>query len=89
MKNISIRVTGRVQGVWFRKYTADKANELGLYGFVKNLPDGSVYIEVSGPSRVVDELETWCWTGSPLSSVQKVEVTECDFSHRSTFTIKS
>jgi acylphosphatase len=48
MHHYQITVSGKVQGVWFRKSTQDKARELGLRGFVRNQPDGSVYIEASG-----------------------------------------
>lgn len=67
-----ITVTGKVQGVWFRKYTHDKAHELGLKGTVQNLPSGQVLIFALGPPEVVSELEKWCWQGSPESNVQDV-----------------
>ena len=46
-----IRVTGRVQGVGFRYYTYKKAHMLGINGFVRNEPDGSVYIEAVSPDQ--------------------------------------
>jgi len=89
MKNIAITVIGRVQGVWFRKYTMDQANNLELKGFVKNKLDGSVYIEASGPEEKIDYLVTWCKTGSPLSNVEDLLLEEIEFEHKQAFTIKS
>lgn len=47
---------GRVQGVGFRYYSVNKANQLGLTGWVRNLSDGSVEMEVQGPEEKIDEL---------------------------------
>lgn len=47
---------GRVQGVGFRYYSVNKARQLGLTGWVRNLYDGSVEMEVQGPERFIDEL---------------------------------
>ncbi|MBL7985971.1 MAG: acylphosphatase [Flavobacteriales bacterium] len=72
----SIRVVGRVQGVMFRKHTMIEAQRLGLTGWVKNLPDGSVHIEAEGPAEKLDELVAWCRTGPPLAGVEDVHVSE-------------
>jgi acylphosphatase len=89
MKHAAITVTGRVQGVWFRRYTLDRARELGLKGFVRNQPDGSVFIRTSGPDEKVDALIAWCWQGSPLSHVEEVLVEESATPQEIPFTIKS
>lgn len=47
---------GRVQGVGFRYYAVNKANQLGLTGWVKNLPDGTVEMEVQGEKPFIDQL---------------------------------
>ncbi len=47
---------GRVQGVGFRYYAVNKANQLGLTGWVRNLPDGTVEMEVQGEEPLIDEL---------------------------------
>jgi acylphosphatase len=60
----TIKVYGKVQNVGFRFYTKKKANELGLSGFVKNMTDGSVYIEVTGEENIVEQLINWCHFGS-------------------------
>ena len=51
-----IRKHGRVQGVGFRYYAVNKANQLGLTGWVRNLPDGTVEMEVQGNEPSIDEL---------------------------------
>ena len=65
-----------VQGVWFRKHTQEAALKFGIKGFVKNLPDNSVYIEAVGNDEQLKNFIDWCWIGSPKSKVEKVEVTE-------------
>jgi len=70
-----IEVSGKVQGVWFRKYTQEKAQSLGLKGFVMNLPNGKVYVEVeSNNLENLKKFIQWLSTGSPLSKVEKVEI---------------
>ncbi len=71
-----IRVFGRVQGVFFRKYTRDKANQIGeLRGYVRNARDGSVEIVAEGDKSRIESLANWCRSeGSPWSRVQRVEV---------------
>jgi acylphosphatase len=77
-KTIAIVVTGKVQGVWFRKYTLDKAIELQLNGFVKNLPDDSVSIVATGNKDQLQQFAQWCWQGSPKSKVETVQVSEME-----------
>jgi len=67
-------IYGRVQGVFFRAYTADEANALGLKGWVRNLPDGSVEAVFEGEEKAVQQMITWCYRGSPRSHVTKVDV---------------
>lgn len=73
MEHINITISGRVQGVWFRKYTQTQALKLGIKGFVKNLPDGNVYVEAEAAQAVLDQFIAWCHVGSPLSSVKEVK----------------
>ncbi|GET89302.1 acylphosphatase, putative [Leishmania tarentolae] len=72
-----IFVSGRVQGVFYRKYTALKATELGVTGFVRNLPDGKVEILAEGTKEQIAALEKWCHTGSPKAQVTAVNVEDC------------
>lgn len=66
-------VHGRVQGVWFRDATRNKAVELGLAGSAVNLRDGSVEVIVCGGDGAVASLCDWLWEGSPMSQVEAVE----------------
>lgn len=73
MAAISILVSGKVQGVWYRKYTLEKALQLGIAGTVRNLVSGEVYIEAEGSDEQLKALEEWCWQGSPQSKVTDVK----------------
>ncbi len=66
-------VRGRVQGVFFRGATLRRAEQLGLAGFVRNLPDGAVEAVVEGPPDRVEELIDFCRAGPPAASVLEVE----------------
>ncbi len=69
-----IRITGVVQGVWFRGSTADEAARLGLAGWVRNAADGAVEAEAEGERAAVDALVRWCHRGPPAARVDAVEV---------------
>lgn len=69
-----IIVHGKVQGVYYRQTTFEKAIELGLKGFVKNQDDGTVLIEAEGTPSQLDQLAEWCYIGSVMSKVVKIEV---------------
>jgi acylphosphatase len=73
-----LRVTGRVQGVWFRGWTVDQAEALGLDGWVRNRRDGSVEILVSGADEAIDELIRRCRQGPSAARVERVEVEASD-----------
>ena len=59
MKRIHAKVTGKVQGVFYRASTRDTARALGLTGWVKNMPDGSVELEAQGPEDKLEQLVIW------------------------------
>jgi len=69
-----IRVTGVVQGVFYRQATAQEANRLGVSGTVRNLADGAVEVEAEGERRAVEALVAWCRRGPPAARVEDVEV---------------
>ena len=69
-------ISGRVQGVGFRRYALDKAESLGLTGWVRNLPDRSVELCFQGDIELVDEMATWCHRGSPCANVKNVIVSD-------------
>jgi len=76
MKHLNIRVSGKVQGVFFRASARDVARSLGLNGFVRNEPDGSVYIEAEGRDRELSQFEDWCKKGPPHAQVSGVQIEE-------------
>lgn len=76
MKRVRLRVEGRVQGVWYRQSTANEANRLGLAGWVRNLPDGSVEAAVEGEEDKVEALSAWCASGPPFARVTNIQKTE-------------
>lgn len=69
-------VHGRVQGVYFRADCASEARAHGVSGWVSNQPDGTVYAEFEGPADAVELMIAWCHTGSPRSTVTRVDVTD-------------
>ena len=73
MECVECHVSGRVQGVWFRETTRQKALSLELRGEAVNLPDGRVRVVICGNPGQVEQLQAWLWTGSPLSKVTAVE----------------
>ena len=73
-QTISIIVAGKVQGVFFRQSTKEKALELGLTGKVSNLPDGTVQVVATGSSESLDLLTAWCHHGPPKAIVTAVAV---------------
>lgn len=71
-----IIVRGKVQGVFFRASTKDKADELGITGEVRNLPDGGVEVVACGSETQVQQLIEWCHAGPPRAKVEQVIVNE-------------
>lgn len=69
-----IRVSGRVQGVFFRQSAKQKAEELGVVGFARNEPDGTVTIEAEGDALALDALVAWCHEGPTYATVERVVV---------------
>jgi acylphosphatase len=75
-KAVSIRVYGKVQNVGFRFYTVKAAIQFDINGYVKNEPDGSVYIEAEGEPADLDTFRDWCRQGPQWSRVDRMEVQE-------------
>ena len=70
---VRLRVTGRVQGVYFRHSTRITASRLGLVGWVRNTDDGAVELEAEGRADSVEDLCRWCANGPPGAHVDGVE----------------
>jgi acylphosphatase len=81
-------VSGQVQGVGFRHHTKVHARELGLTGWVRNLPDGTVEALIEGPESAVDSMITWLQRGPPASRVSKVAVESAQLSHPERFVVR-
>jgi acylphosphatase len=69
-------VSGRVQGVFYRGSAAQRARELGVRGYARNLADGRVEVLACGEDEAVRTFVSWLWTGSSASKVTAVEVTD-------------
>jgi acylphosphatase len=71
-----VRISGMVQGVFFRHSTRERARELGLAGWVRNRSDEAVEAVFQGPPEAVDEIIRWCHRGPPGARVVTVEVVQ-------------
>jgi acylphosphatase len=87
-KAVAIKVTGRVQGVSFRWYAAQEAARLGVHGWVRNEPDGSVAAHVEGDDEAVDALVAWMRHGPSYAVVRDVAVTQVQPSGADAFDIR-
>jgi acylphosphatase len=76
LKRAKMSIVGDVQGVFFRHFAKVEADDLGLTGWCRNESDGSVYVVVEGEDKNVDKFVCWAKSGSELSTVESVDVTE-------------
>lgn len=88
MKHFKLNVSGKVQGVFFRAATQEAAERLGINGFVRNEPDGSVYIEAEGEEEKLNQFVAWCRFGPPRARVEKLERTEGALQGFTSFQVK-
>lgn len=72
-KRLHLRLYGRVQGVFYRARACDEAQRLGLTGWVRNCPDGSVELVAEGPEAKLIRLREWCRQGPPAAQVERLE----------------
>jgi len=75
---LRVVISGHVQGVCFRHYTRQKANELGITGWVKNLPNGDVEALICGTSQQVDVMLAWLAVGPEHARVSNCSAYPCD-----------
>ncbi len=71
---VRLIVSGRVQGVFFRASARHQATRLGIAGWARNEPDGTVVIEAEGPPETVERFVDWCGAGPPEAEVEGVDV---------------
>ncbi|HEB60035.1 MAG TPA: acylphosphatase [Gammaproteobacteria bacterium] len=79
-------VSGRVQGVFFRASTQARAQELGVSGYARNLPDGRVEVLACGAETQVAALCDWLWRGPTYAKVEQVRCEPVDVAPPDTFT---
>ena len=84
----TFHIHGRVQGVFFRQSTRTEAQRLGLTGYARNNPDGTVTIEAEGSTEALDELEAWCHQGPAAARVDKVAVETGEVQGYQTFEVR-
>ena len=73
-RTVTVKIEGRVQGVYYRAWTYETARGLGLDGTVRNTSDGDVEAVFSGPADTVDEMLRLCAEGPPDARVSKITV---------------
>ena len=87
-KSAILTIHGHVQGVGFRYFVKQKADLAGICGFVKNLPDGSVYAEAEGESEILEQFIQSCRLGPSHAWVEKLGVQYCPIQDFAGFRIK-
>ncbi|MCJ0741468.1 acylphosphatase [Pedobacter montanisoli] len=87
MQHINIKVTGKVQGVFFRASTKAVADQMGVKGKVKNEKDGSVLIEAEADPQTLEMFIEWCNEGPEKAKVEKVEVSEGELQNYNNFVV--
>ena len=87
MKTISIIVSGKVQGVWYRQSTKAKAIDWRITGEIKNLPDGRVLIIATGTTELLNKFLDWCRVGPEKARVMEIKVQDMDLKQFDGFSI--
>lgn len=72
-EQVHLVIRGKVQGVFYRVSAAETARALGLCGWVRNLPDGSVEAVAQGPKQALDTFIEWCRSGPPAARVDEID----------------
>jgi acylphosphatase len=88
MRHVSINVSGKVQGVFFRASTKEKADELMITGTVRNNEDGSVMIEAEGEELDLEKFIAWCKQGPRLARVDRCDVKDSSLKNFTKFSIE-
>jgi acylphosphatase len=76
MRRVKILVSGRVQGVYFRMFTQNKAKQIGIKGCARNLSDGRVEIIAEADHSSIEKFIKWCHKGPVTARVDQVEIAE-------------
>ena len=73
---VNVIISGRVQGVWFRASTKEKADQLGINGWVRNTSDGNVEAVFEGDEETIQKMLDWCHQGPQYARVENVKITK-------------
>lgn len=87
MKHLDITIRGKVQGVFFRAMTKAVADQLGIKGSARNIPDGSVFIEAEGDDFSLEMFLEFCHKGSDRSVVENVTAIEGELKNYTNFEV--
>jgi acylphosphatase len=87
MKHLDITVKGKVQGVFYRMATKAVADQLGVRGSIKNLPDGNVFIEAEADKATMEMFLDWCNEGPQEADVTSVETHEGELKNYRNFEV--
>ena len=88
MMSVHVRVSGRVQGVYYRAFTRDRARSLGINGWVRNIPGGGVEAVLEGERRQVGEMLKAMKSGPSGSVILGMELSEIEAKGYNDFEIK-
>lgn len=83
-----IHVFGRVQGVFYRASTKEKADSLGIKGWVQNEPDGSVLIEAEAEEEIIERFVEWCRQGPMMARVDRLDDEPINLKHYTDFSVR-
>lgn len=84
----NIQIFGRVQGVGFRYSARIAAKNYGIKGYVRNMPDGSVYLEAEGPEKNVAEFVNWCSKGPDFAYIDHINVENTGLKNYESFEVR-
>lgn len=87
-KAFNITISGLVQGVSFRYYTREMANDLGIVGVIQNLPNGNVYIECQGEEENLKKFVSWCKLGPDRARIDTIDIVSMEPKNFVDFQIK-
>lgn len=86
---LNLSVSGRVQGVFYRRFCVDQANDLGVTGWVKNLSDGGVELLICGEKEVLDKMIAKLWEGPPRAVVEDIRAQAVPYQSFNYFEVKN
>ena len=89
LMSVHLIAHGKVQGVWFRAGTQEKALQLGLSGWVRNCPDGTVEIQAEGKKETLEQFIDWCRKGPPAAQVSTLDIEWVESKGLTDFEIRS